>query len=199
MSTSIRQESFGQRRETLFDSIIKTLRFKKISKKIPFGIRLVDLGCGYHGDLLKSFASTIKNGVGIDLTVSPDVIAPNVALQTGKIDGKLDIPSASVDVVTALAVIEHVNRPKIFLQEIYRILKPRGSLLMTTPSTKARRLLEFLAFNIKLIDAKEIADHKRYYNLETIRNSLIDAGFKQNKISLKPFQLGLNIFVEAKK
>lgn len=49
--------------------------------------------------------------------------------------------SDSVDVITALDVIEHLVDPEFLVQEVSRILRPRGVLVLTTPrfdSTLAR-------------------------------------------------------------
>lgn len=50
-----------------------------------------------------------------------------------------DLPffSNSVDIVFAGEIIEHVEFPKKFVEEIYRLLKPGGRLILTTPNFKA--------------------------------------------------------------
>jgi SAM-dependent methyltransferase len=51
--------------------------------------------------------------------------------------GRLGVPSHAFDVVTAWDVIEHVPDPVLTMAEIYRVLKPGGSLLLSTPNSEA--------------------------------------------------------------
>ena len=45
-----------------------------------------------------------------------------------------NIESNSIDYVVTFQVIEHIQDDNYFLEEIYRVLKPGGKLLLTTPN-----------------------------------------------------------------
>lgn len=47
-------------------------------------------------------------------------------------DGKLDMPDSSVDLVLSLQVLEHVPDVELYLEEAFRVLKPGGTLWLTT-------------------------------------------------------------------
>lgn len=47
-----------------------------------------------------------------------------------------DIPSNSFDYVITFQVIEHIQKDDVFLQEIHRVLKDGGKLIVTTPNKK---------------------------------------------------------------
>ncbi|MGH9161086.1 MAG: class I SAM-dependent methyltransferase [Vicinamibacteraceae bacterium] len=49
----------------------------------------------------------------------------------------LDLESASVDLLFAGESIEHVDHPEGFLDEVYRVLKPAGQFVLTTPNADA--------------------------------------------------------------
>lgn len=83
------------------------------------------------------------------------------------------------DLITMLAVLEHIENPDDMFKEIYRVLKPNGNLILTTPTPRAKPVLEFLSFRLKLIDKKEILDHKRYWNKNELINLLIDKKFNK--------------------
>lgn len=53
--------------------------------------------------------------------------------------------SGSVDIIFAGEIIEHVKDPARFVAELFRVLKPKGKLVLTTPNSKALvfRLLGF--------------------------------------------------------
>lgn len=77
-----------------------------------------------------------------------------------------------------LAVLEHIEYEESILQEIYRILKPSGKLVLTVPSIWAKPVLEFLAYRLKIVDEHEIRDHKRYYSRKSLRSILVEkSGF----------------------
>lgn len=46
---------------------------------------------------------------------------------------KIDLPDEKADLVIMTEVLEHLENPQQALSEIYRILKPEGKLLLTTP------------------------------------------------------------------
>lgn len=45
----------------------------------------------------------------------------------------IDLPTASADTVLCFSVVEHLRRPEVFLQEVARLLKPGGVLLLQVP------------------------------------------------------------------
>lgn len=49
-------------------------------------------------------------------------------------DGKLPFSDASFDVVYSDYVLEHVEHPQLFLDEVHRVLKPSGSYFFRTPN-----------------------------------------------------------------
>lgn len=190
----MRHTAFGETQRSLLDRLIAWVRLRRILPYIPPNTSVLDLGCGYHGDLLQSLTPRIRRGVGIDLSVAP---SPN--LIAGRVDTKISLPSNSFEVITALAIIEHVQDPETMLRECYRLLKPGGKLLITTPSLYGKPVLEFMAF-LHLISKVEIDDHKRYYTQTSLRQALIKAGFSKPHVTVQPFGLGyLNLFGAAVK
>ena len=105
----------------------------------------------------------------------------------------LPFPNESFEIITMLAVLEHLNYPLAMLQEIARVLKPNGILLLTVPSHLAKPVLEFLAFRLKIVSEAEIADHKRYYNKRDLRE-LVASVPELTLTKHTYFQLGMNNF-----
>lgn len=193
----MKKQPFGKNNESVIDIIIKKIRLLKIKKHIPDNSIVIDLGCGYKGDLLKIVSNKIKIGIGYDLEICKDNLPPNVNLKKAELNENIDYPKNTVDVVTALAIIEHIYNPQKFCREIYKLLKPGGKLLITTPSLQSQKLLEFMANYLKIISHQEISDHKRYYTSRTLFQELVLAGFNKNNIQIKYFEFGLNLFAEA--
>lgn len=60
----------------------------------------------------------------------------NVIFKKTTIPPLTEIASNSFDFVITFQVIEHIKNDTLFLQEIYRVLKPGGQLIITTPNKK---------------------------------------------------------------
>jgi SAM-dependent methyltransferase len=162
---------------------------------------VADLGCGYDARFLRFAHRTGRIAAGIAVDLSLDASQPDVAIQLIEADlsAALPIPDSSVAATTSLAVLEHLEQPAVHVAEMYRLLRPGGVLIMTTPSVRSKRVLELLAFRLHVIDAAEIRDHKHYYTEPELRALLVRAGFADDAIAYRSFSLGMNQLVVAKK
>ena len=59
-----------------------------------------------------------------------------VELQTGRLES-VDLPSESFDVITMFDVFEHFDRPRLALQQAFRLLRPGGVLVVETGDPEA--------------------------------------------------------------
>ncbi len=75
--------------------------------------------------------------------------------------------SDSVDNISLLDVLEHIEDDKAFLNEIQRILVPGGKLILTVP-----------AYQSLYSDFDREVGHFRRYNLKTLNKKLKEAGFE---------------------
>lgn len=185
--------------EPFFEPIFRKLRFWKITSGIPDGSILCDVGCGPRGALLFTVKERISRGYGFDRRVE-DKADGKITLKNLDMDREnIPLDDNSMDAVTSLAVLEHLDNPRHILGEIFRILKPGGTLLLTTPTPAAKPVLEFLAYRAGLVSRREIDEHKHYFNLEELRKILEETGFRPDNINCRIFQLGFNNFVKALK
>ena len=119
------------------------------------------------------------------------------------IEKKYIIPFAReyFDVVTMLAVFEHLEPKKIvrILNEIYRILRPGGMYIVTTPAAWTNGLLRFIA-NLRLVSPIEIEEHKDSYSHSRISSMLQKkANFRKDNLRFGYFEIFMNIWVTATK
>lgn len=182
----------------------KIIRYFRVHHLIPFVPKhtaaILDVGCGPRPWFFDISETDRKNltfsGIDKRAYVFPDT-APTFDFQSTFIDEQLPYADASFDIVTMLAVLEHIMHDAQMASELYRVVKPGGFVLITVPTHIAQPILETLAFRLHLIDREEIADHKRYYNKKELRDVFIRAGFSISSIHY--FELGCNLFLAAQK
>lgn len=91
--------------------------------------RLLDIGCGLkpYGAM---FAPYVTEHVGVDHPDSPHSRASVDILATAY---DIPLPDASFDTILMSEVLEHLEQPAEALAECFRLLKPGGKLLLSTP------------------------------------------------------------------
>lgn len=191
-----RPSAHFEKKEPILEKFLSNWRYRKIIPHIPKGSRLLDLGCGYEGRLLKKISSKISSGTGIDIAVDKNFSDDKIRLLSYDLNSPLPFPENKFDAITSLASLEHLNDPKKALEEMFRVLKPGGILLLTAPSFFGKPVLEFLAF-VGLVSRQEIRDHKNYFDKCNLLEYCEKIGFSSCKH--KYFQLGMNNFLMATK
>ena len=178
------------------------LRKVRISKVLPYlklykNCHLLDIGCGWNALLLQELEPYIGFGVGLDYK-APDINVTSKKIKTisACFDKELPFDSEQFDIVTMLAVLEHLSFPELILQDINRILKPGGGLILTVPTKNAKPVLEFLSFQLNIVNPEEIIDHKNYFNKKDL-SKVISKVFKIKKYYY--FQFGFNSFCFCEK
>ncbi len=196
-----RSHAFGKEKYSPLDNVIFSRRMNQVLMRLPSQPDVIaDFGAGYDCRLLKALEKEYPEAqfIGVDTEFSSTIpVTERFSLITNNLNESLPIESESVDVGLSLAVLEHLDKPNVFLQEAYRVLKPGGMMLLTTPGPSSRPLLEFLAFRLHVIDEHEIRDHKHYFSTAELRAEFMKAGFPSEKIDAKTFIFGMNNIVKA--
>lgn len=184
----------------ILEPILRKFRISRITKALPkYTHLLVDFGCGEEAGVLRDLATHYKKAIGFDGRVEDKELTEKISLRRANLNETVCLENNSVDVVICLAVLEHVLKPQVLLNEAYRVLRPGGTLLLTTPSWVAKPILEFLSYKLNIVDQREIEDHQRYFWKKELAEMFKIAGFQADNLLLKYFQFGCNNFVLAKK
>ncbi|MEM1666450.1 MAG: class I SAM-dependent methyltransferase [Nitrososphaerota archaeon] len=100
---------------------------------------VLDLGCN-GGTFIRLMLKTLKSEVvGVDPS-SPHIAYANIKLKDDLcsfvkcVGENPPFRSDAFDVVTSLEVLEHSFSPKNFVDEIHRVLRPNGLLVLTVPN-----------------------------------------------------------------
>jgi len=198
----MRAHAFDSRNTGLLDRIIWRMRTAQIRDRLPGPVgRIADFGCGSTAPLLRTLldAGLAGRATGIDLHPAADTADQRLTLVQADLNAALPLDDCSFDAVLSLATLEHLDAPELHLREILRTLRPGGMLLLTTPTARAKPVLEFLAYRLGVIDRAEIEDHRRYFSPATLAQALRDSGFAADSIRSGTFQLGMNNIVSAHK
>jgi len=181
-------------------------RSKMANSLIPPGYRkgrILDIGCGNHPLFLLSTNFTEKYGLDkIGGEQRGALQSQNIFFLEYDIEHKDNLPYEDnyFDVVTILAVFEHIEPKKIpnILCEIYRILKPKGICILTTPAARAVLPLKIMA-KMRLVSSTELAEHKYAYKPLEIAAIFENTPFGKENLQCGYFELNMNIWTVAKK
>jgi 2-polyprenyl-3-methyl-5-hydroxy-6-metoxy-1,4-benzoquinol methylase len=162
------------------------LRRAFLLERVDRSGRVLDVGCG-EGLLAAELAQAGISVVGIDVAEEPLRRArardPSLDLRIVPAEDTWPLPDASFDVVWAGETIEHVADTAGWLREVRRVLRPAGSLLLSTPAHGRLATLR-LAVSGQAFDAHfdPRADHLRFFTRRTLRSSLQDAAFGEIEV-----------------
>ena len=133
----------------------------------PSGARLLDVGCGTGGNL--ELLAESGDVVGVD----PSAVAGEFCraawagrFARGRVP-ELPVADESCDVVAALDVLEHVHNDLEALDDIHRVLRPGGRILLHVP-----------AYSFLFGHEDWFSAHERRYRRSEIRRLLLAAGFE---------------------
>jgi SAM-dependent methyltransferase len=130
----------------------------------------VDIGCGYNALTLQYIQTHChpKKCIAVDLHLNTSQLEQlNIECKQMDLENTFPLDNKA-DIVIATAIFEHIHNITALINFIYITLKPKGILLATVPSIRAKPVLECMAYRLKIIDRTEIDDHKQYYNKKTL-------------------------------
>ena len=156
--------------------------------------KYLDIGAG-HGDLIRLVSQQFAvEPAACDYTAElmrlRDLKVAVVDLNTEA----LPYPDATFDLITCTEVIEHLEHYRRTFREIFRILKPGGAFVVTTPNVlNLRSRMRYLLFGFfSLFGPLHLRESRRYLtgghinpvSYFYVAHALSDAGFAEIKVSI---------------
>ncbi|HON53065.1 MAG TPA: class I SAM-dependent methyltransferase [Bacteroidales bacterium] len=159
-----------QHSETIDRYAIEHLHRYAFAMQYIQGKDIIDIasGEGYGANLMSSVAKSV---VGVDISHEAVEFAntkykkPNVSYKQGSAT-QIPLPDSSIDVVVSFETIEHHDKHDEMMQEIKRILKPNGILIMSTPQKAEDGIIRH-PYHVKELYFEEFKELLHKYFLHT--------------------------------
>ncbi|HWX75811.1 MAG TPA: class I SAM-dependent methyltransferase [Solirubrobacteraceae bacterium] len=148
--------------------------------------RVLDVGCG-EGYFTAALAGAGADVVGVDVAREALRRArerhPELDLRALPAEGSWPLEDASFDVAWAGETIEHVADTAAWLSEVRRVLRPAGTLLLSTPAHGRGQLLGLALSRRRFaVHFDPRGEHLRFYSAATLRALLEDFRFEQIRV-----------------
>lgn len=140
---------------------------------------LLEIGCG-NGDFLCRAAARGLKVTGVDYSPHACATARSKLedFQGEVIQGEISVLAARqkecFDYIVFCDLLEHVRDPRLFLQTVYDLLKPNGTIFCVVPSLDSwsAKLLKTNWMEFKL-------EHLSYFDIKNLRSLLFQEGFSE--------------------
>jgi 2-polyprenyl-3-methyl-5-hydroxy-6-metoxy-1,4-benzoquinol methylase len=160
---------------------------QEIEKYCPNGGKILDVGCG-NGFLLSHLKSGNWDTFGVEPSITVSEIAKNngVKILAQYID-QISASLHSFDVILLFDVMEHLAQPRQMIQNVYRLLKSGGIIIILTGNINS--------LNSKLTSSMwsyfNTYEHISFFSLSSIKYLLATSQFKNIRINKVSCEIGL--------
>jgi len=162
---------------------VEEIRINKLLKLIGKNKSVLDLGCwdGSISEIIKKNTNTVA---GVEISDNAIKKTREKGIEVFDLDLNSDWQESikeRYDVVFAGEIIEHIFDTDRFLQNVYKVLKNEGCLVLSTPNIASLGRRVFLLFGLNpLIETTARggdAGHIRYFTFNTLERLLKDNNF----------------------
>jgi SAM-dependent methyltransferase len=134
------EQKFTGNVEKILD-LFRMQRARRLHRLLGGKGEILDIGCG-NGRFLSLLGSLGKYTLyGIERdggSARRAMRIPEVKLSVGDLDNG-DFPDESLDAVTLFHVFEHLEKPRVTIETIQRILRPGGILILSFPNIESHQ------------------------------------------------------------
>lgn len=169
--------------------LARAARLRELLATRPPG-RVLDVGCWdgqFFSRIVEARDGKARDGlsVGVDVSASALRAALRAGLRPVRAQLEVGLPfvGSSFATVIAAEIVEHVFDTQAVIDELARVLQPRGWLAITTPnlvalSGRAQLLLGRSPRNVEFDASPGTSGHIRYFTFDTLEQLLRRAGLQ---------------------
>jgi 2-polyprenyl-3-methyl-5-hydroxy-6-metoxy-1,4-benzoquinol methylase len=112
----------------------------RLCKTLRLDGDLLEFGAG-TGSLAKELSASHNSGTitCTDIRPRPDSLPANILWLQTDLNNVIPLPDKSFNSIISTEVIEHLENPRTTFREFYRLLRPKGFLIVTTPNQESVR------------------------------------------------------------
>lgn len=147
--------------------------------------RALDLGCGDGrvtvGLRAQELVAADVSGVALERARGRLPHAELVALRP---DEPLPFADSAFDLVLCAETLEHVRDVQLLLSEVRRVLRPRGTLAVTTPAHGRRTGLKVALLGFERC-FEPLSPHLRFFTRRSLRTLLEEMGFEVGSLATR--------------
>ena len=154
-----------------------------ILKQYKTSGKLLEIGCA-TGAFLQEAKEQGFDVVGLDASTNYAKFTNDLGLDVkhGRLED-VSFEKESFDVIAFSHLLEHIQDPMDFLEEVSQYLKPNGVLFIVVPNVESSTN-KMLGFNHSTFQQP---DHLYFFSKETLNNYLSKAGFSVEKMLSKEY------------
>jgi SAM-dependent methyltransferase len=173
----------------LLDRVLRDWRIAQATSQIPPGAEVLDVGC-HDGALFRAIGPALRRGLGVDGDLLGELEGERYLLRPGHFPEAVGAHEGPFDVVTMLAVFEHipVEAQASIVRSCWDLLRPGGMVVITVPAPLVDTILDVL-MQLRLLDGMETDQHYGFEPSDLVP-LFTDGGFET--MVERRFQLGLN-------
>lgn len=158
--------------------------FEQVLTQLDLKGDILDFGAGM-GYLVRRLQALghFTSLTAIDLMPRPVSIDESVTWLSWDLNEAVDIPDRTFDVIVSAEVIEHLENPRAVAREWFRLLRPGGTLIFSTPNNESWRSLIALLLRGHFVYFSDTCypAHITALLRKDIERILNEAGFSQPK------------------
>jgi 2-polyprenyl-3-methyl-5-hydroxy-6-metoxy-1,4-benzoquinol methylase len=130
------EQSKGQSSNVIYRAIQRVITENHLAGAV------LDYGAG-TGDLTRQLLNmnTFASVSAVDIMAEPSDLAGKAQWIEHDLNMPVPVDAARFDLVVAAEVIEHLENPRFVVRELFRLLKPGGSAIISTPNNESWRSL----------------------------------------------------------